>query len=80
MDNMTKSNEALSQDIQYIKEDIKDIKKKLDEKYVSHETFNLSVEALNKSIQTVIYTGLFLLTPIYGAVVALIFKLFTNGN
>lgn len=73
-----KSNELLEQDIAYIKSDISDIKKKLDEKYVSHETFDLTVTSLNQAIQTVVKVGLFLITPVYGAVIALLFKIFTN--
>lgn len=75
-----KSNELLAQEIGYVKERLVSIEKKLDEKYISHETFDLTVNAINKSVQTVIYTGLFLMTPIYGAVVALLFKIFTNAN
>lgn len=74
-----KSNELLTQEISYMKERLTSIEKKLDEKYVSHETFSLTITSINKSVQTVVYTGIFLLTPIYGAVVALLFKIFTNA-
>lgn len=73
-----KSNEALAQDIKYIQEDIKEIKRRLDEKYVSHETFDLTVASLNTAITTVIKVGMFIITPIYGAVIALLFKIFAN--
>lgn len=73
-----KSNELLAQDINYMKERLSAIEKKLDEKYVSHETFDLTVNAINKSVQTIVYTGLFLATPVYGAVIALVFKVFTS--
>jgi len=72
------SNQLLKQDIQYIKADILEIKKKLDEKYVSHETFDLTVQSLNQAIGMVVKVGLFIITPIYAAVIALLFKIFTN--
>jgi len=72
----TKSHALLAQDINYIKNDIIEIKKKLDEKYVSHETFDLTVNSLNKAINTVVRTGMFIITPIYAAIIALLFKLF----
>ena len=34
-------------DIEYIKKDIAEIKERLDKKYVSHETFDLSIKAIN---------------------------------
>jgi hypothetical protein len=71
-----KSNELLAQDIQYIKDDIKLINEKLDKKYVSHETFDLSIKALNQAIGLVVKAGLFLATPVYGAIIALLFKIF----
>lgn len=71
-----KSNEVLAQDIEYIKKDISDIKKKLDEKYVSHETFDLTVDSLNKAISTVVKTGMFIIAPIYAAIIGLLFKIF----
>jgi hypothetical protein len=70
--------DTLANDIEYIKNDIKIINEKLDKKYVSHETFDLTVSSMNKAVQTIIYVGLFLLTPIYGAVIALLFKIFTQ--
>jgi hypothetical protein len=74
----SKSNEILAQDISYIKADIIEIKKKLDEKYVSHETFDLTVQSLNKAISTVVKVGMFIVSPIYVAVIALLFKIFAN--
>jgi len=82
-----KSNELLAQDISYIKKDLADIKTKLEEKYVSHETFDLTVNSLNMAIKTsseasqsaiklIAKIGLFIITPIYGAVIALLFKTF----
>lgn len=70
--------DTLANDIEYIKNDIKNINEKLDKKYVSHETFDLTVTSLNKAVQTIIYVGMFLLTPVYGAVIALLFKTFTQ--
>ena len=78
MSEQTKSNEALAQDIKYIQEDLKEIKRRLDEKYVSHETFDLTVQSLNQSITTVVKTGMFIITPIYVAVIGLLIKLFVN--
>jgi len=70
--------DTLANDIEYIKNDIKTINEKLDKKYVSHETFDLTVTSLNKAVQTIIYVGMFLLTPVYAAVIALLFKTFTQ--
>jgi len=70
--------DTLANDIEYIKNDIKIINEKLDKKYVSHETFDLTIASLNKAIQTIIYVGMFLLTPVYGAVITLLFKIFTQ--
>ena len=70
--------DTLALDIEYIKKDIKTINDKLDNKYVSHDTFDLTISSLNKAIQTVIYIGAFLLTPVYGAIIALLFKIFTQ--
>ena len=78
MESNSKSNEVLENDITNIKDDIKEIKKKLDEKYVSHESFNLAVNAINVSTALVVKVGLFLITPIYIAVVTLVFKTFTQ--
>ena len=78
MSEQQKSNEALAQDIKYIQEDLKEIKRRLDEKYVSHETFDLTVQSLNQSITTVVKTGMFIITPIYIAVIGLLFKIFTQ--
>jgi len=65
-------------DIEYIKKDIAEIKTKLDTKYVSHETFDLSINALNDAIGWVVKIAIFVITPIYGAVIALLFKAFTQ--
>lgn len=84
-----KSNEQLDVDIQYIKDDIKEIKRKLDEKYVSHETFDLVIKSINNLIlankktaeeadSRIIKTAMFFATPIYGAVVLLVIKAFTQ--
>lgn len=70
--------QLLAKDIAYIKDEIRDIKSRLDTKYVSHETFELSVQALNKAISLITKTGLFLVAPVYGAIVALLFKVFTQ--
>jgi len=73
-----KSNEVLTYSIENIQKEIEAINKKLDTKYVSHETFDLTISSLNKSVQTIVYTGLFLATPVYGAVIALVFKVFAE--
>lgn len=78
MTEQTKSNEALAQDIKYIQEDLKEIKRRLDEKYVSHETFDLTVQSLNQSITTVVKTGMFIIAPVYAAIVGLLFKIFVS--
>lgn len=78
MSESQKSNEVLAQDIAYIKSDILEIKRRLDEKYVSHETFELVISDLRKADSRIISTAMFFATPLYGAVIALIFKLFLN--
>ena len=70
--------EMLSKDIEYIRNDIKEINIKLDSKYVSQETFNLTVNSLNDAISWIVKIAIFVITPIYGAVVALLFKVFTS--
>lgn len=65
-------------DIEYIKKDIAEIKDKLDKKYVSHETFDLSIQAINEAIGWIVKIAIFVITPIYGAVIALIFKIFAQ--
>ena len=70
--------EILSKDIEYIRNDIKEINTKLDSKYVSQETFNITVNSLNDAISWIVKIAIFVITPIYGAVVALLFKVFTQ--
>ena len=81
------SNELLAQEINYIKERLGSIEKKLDEKYVSHETFDLTITSLLRAIESnrtsfeqadtrIIRTAMFFATPLYAAVIALLFKLF----
>lgn len=70
--------DTLAKDIEYIKQDIKIINDKLDQKYVSHETFDLTVNSLNTAIGWIVKIAIFVITPIYGAVVALLFKVFTQ--
>ena len=70
--------EAHSTDIEYIKKDIAEIKEKLDKKYVSHETFDLTVRSVNEAIGWIVKIGLFIITPVYGAVIALLFKIFSQ--
>ena len=65
-------------DIEYIKKDIAEIKERLERKYVSHETFDLSIRALNDAISWIVKVAIFVITPIYGAVIALMFKIFTQ--
>jgi len=38
-------------DIEYIKKDIAEIKERLERKYVSHETFDLSIRAINDALK-----------------------------
>ncbi len=73
-----KSNEILAQDIAYIKSDILEIKRRLDEKYVSHETFELVISDLRKADSRIISTALFFTTPLYAAVITLIVKMILN--
>lgn len=73
-----KSTELLAQDISYIKNDILEIKKKLDEKYVSHETFDLTIKSLQSADTKIINTAMFLAAPVYAAIIALLFKIFVN--
>lgn len=65
-------------DIEYIKKDIAEIKERLERKYVSHETFDLSVQSLNDAIGLMTKVAMFVITPIYAAVIALMFKIFTQ--
>lgn len=65
-------------DIEYIKKDIAEIKERLERKYVSHETFDLSIQAINEAISWIVKVAIFVITPIYGAVIALMFKIFTQ--
>ncbi len=74
----TPSIDSHAADIEYIKKDIAEIKDKLDKKYVSHETFDLSVRAINDAISWIVKVAIFVITPIYGAVIALIFKIFAQ--
>jgi tetrahydromethanopterin S-methyltransferase subunit G len=65
-------------DIEYIKKDIAEIKEKLDKKYVSHETFDLSIKSINDAVGWIVKIAIFVITPIYGAVIALLFKIFAQ--
>ncbi len=65
-------------DIEYIKKDIAEIKERLDKKYVSYETFDISVQSINDAISWIVKIAIFVITPIYGAVIALMFKIFTQ--
>ena len=65
-------------DIEYIKKDIAEIKERLERKYVSHETFDLSIQAINEAISWIVKVAIFVITPIYGAVIALMFKIFAQ--
>ncbi len=65
-------------DIEYIKKDIAEIKERLERKYVSHETFDLSIQSINDAISWIVKIAIFVITPIYGAVIALMFKIFTQ--
>ncbi len=65
-------------DIEYIKKDIAEIKERLERKYVSHETFDVSIRAINDAIGWIVKVAIFVITPIYGAVIALLFKIFAQ--
>ena len=65
-------------DIEYIKKDIAEIKERLDKKYVSHETFDLSIKAINDVLGWMVKIAIFVATPIYAAVIALMFKIFAQ--
>ncbi len=65
-------------DIEYIKKDIAEIKERLDKKYVSHETFDLSIRSINDAVSWIVKIAIFVITPIYGAVIALLFKIFAQ--
>lgn len=75
---LTPSIDTHAADIEYIKKDIAEIKEKLDKKYVSHETFDLTVKSVNEAISWIVKVGIFIITPIYGAVIALLFKIFSQ--
>ncbi len=70
--------ELLAQDIAYIKKDILEIKSKLDTKYVSHETFDLTIKGLQQADSKIINTAMFFAAPLYAGIIALLFKMFTN--
>lgn len=76
--NMSTTPEVMLKDIEYIKKDIKEINEKLDNKYVSQETFSLTVESINNAISWIVKIAIFVLTPVYGAIIALLFKVFTS--
>lgn len=78
MSEQAKSNELLAQEIAYIKDRLSSIEKKLDEKYVSHETFDLVVAGLRQADNTIIKTAIFFATPLYAGVIALLFKIFSR--
>jgi len=87
--NETKSTEFLAQEISYMKDRLLSIEKKLDEKYVSHETFDLVITGLRLAISEsrksseeadtrLIKTAMFFATPLYIAVIGLLFKILFN--
>lgn len=83
-----KSNEVLAENIRTIQNDILEIKNKLDTKYVSHETFELTIKNMNTVIAAhekenndkfnfALKMAILVGAPIYGAVITLVFKVFT---
>lgn len=46
-----KSNELLTQEISYMRERLEAIEKKLDEKYVSHESFDLVIKSIHADVR-----------------------------
>jgi len=84
-----KSNAVLAENIKTIQVDIYDIKMKLDTKYVSHETFGLTIGNLTKRMEIqerdvgakfnfALKVAFALGVPIYGAVITLLFKTFVG--
>lgn len=65
-------------DIEYIKKDIAEIKERLERKYVSHETFDLSIQAVNDAISWIVKVAIFVIAPIYASVITLLVKIFTQ--
>ena len=45
-----KSNELLTQEISFMKDRLESIEKKLDEKYISHETFDLIIKNIHDEV------------------------------
>lgn len=87
--NEVKSTEFLAQEISYMKDRLLSIEKKLDEKYVSHETFDLVITGIRLSITEarksseeadtrLIKTAMFFATPLYIAVIGLLFKILSQ--
>ena len=87
--NEAKSTEFLAQEISYMKDRLLSIEKKLDEKYVSHETFDLVITGIRLSITEarksseeadtrLIKTAMFFATPLYIAVIGLLFKILSQ--
>jgi len=85
---ITKSNEVLQANMEVIQADIKEIKEKLDTKYVSHETFELTLNTLTTRFEIqerevasrfdfALKMAIILGAPIYGAVITLLFKTFS---
>lgn len=72
-----KSNELLTQELTYIKERLGNIEKRLEEKYVSHETFDLTVHSLQSADSKIINTAMFFAAPLYAGIIALLFKMFS---
>lgn len=84
----TKSNEVLQANIEAIQSDIKEIKQKLDTKYVSHETFQLTIQAMEKRVSIekaeidekfnfALKMAIAFISPLYVASIGLIVKMFT---
>jgi len=84
-----KSNELIALEITLVKDRLLSIEKKLDEKYVSHETFDLVITGLRTAISEsrksseeadtrLIKTAMFFATPLYISVIALLFKILFN--
>ena len=87
--NESKSTEFLTQEISYVKDRLSAIEKKLDEKYVSHETFDLIITGLRTAISEyrksseeadtrLIKTAMFFAAPLYVSVIGLLFKILFN--
>jgi len=85
----SQSNELLAQKLQQVESRLVTIERKLDEKYISHETFDLVVTGIRLAISEsrrsseeadtrLIKIAMFFATPLYLGIVALLFNMFSK--